>query len=330
MKKFSKIYETKEKILDVIGVTENELKEVCLDLIDDYDFEFKITAQYISHNGEIYYKPEQTTEYYPSIQISLVRQVTDYHSGNSIISGDVRNWNGGIYYEGDANLIKTIYETIQRMESMLESGDIKVYYAIRSINDIHLRITTPTEETKLPIDVEKIVDFIENGIENLEDLPFKEYEIERTRTSGNKRTIEILPKEKVFHTDITKFKEDVPGDVIISRLLKIGDRNNTGDLAIIANHIIKKVLSVATQKESRKSGLVAEYYDEGPGIGNYDEAYISWNKQKLIKFTASTDNIANGNVITKKGIFKDESVHIEIDKLELKIEILVEKGYGED
>jgi hypothetical protein len=42
------------------------------------------------------------------------------------------------------------------------------------------------------------------------------------------------------------------------------------------------------------------------------------------------DNIANGNVITKKGIFKDESVHIEIDKLELKIEILVEKGYGED
>jgi len=57
MKKFSKIYETNEKILDVIGVTENELKEVCLDLIDDYDFEFKITAQYISHNGQIYYKP---------------------------------------------------------------------------------------------------------------------------------------------------------------------------------------------------------------------------------------------------------------------------------
>ena len=47
MKKFSKIYESKEIILDNIGITERELKEVCLDLIDDYDYSFKIYTKYI-------------------------------------------------------------------------------------------------------------------------------------------------------------------------------------------------------------------------------------------------------------------------------------------
>jgi hypothetical protein len=44
MKKFSKIFETKEKILDVIGFDEVDIKDICQDLIDEYDFTF-IEAQ---------------------------------------------------------------------------------------------------------------------------------------------------------------------------------------------------------------------------------------------------------------------------------------------
>ena len=330
MKKFSKIYETKEKILEVIGIDERDIKDICQDLIDEYDFNMKITPQWISKSGSIYYKANQATESYPSISISLNRELsTGLSPSYHYTKNDPRNWSGGIYYEDDANLIKLFYETITRLESMLDQGEIKVFYSIRSMNDIELRITTPIEETKLPIDVENVVNFIKYEIEYLEDLPYDEYKIEKTWSHGNERSVEIVPKEKVFHTDVTRFKDHVPGDVILSRALKMGDRDNTYDLAIIANHIIEKVLSACSKEESKRSDVVAKYYDEEPGIGNNDIVYITWNNQKLIKFTANTETIAKGNIITAKGIFKNESVQMVINKLKLKIEILVEKGYGD-
>lgn len=329
MKKFSKINETKEKILDVIGIDEVDIKDICRDLIDEFDFEMKITPQWISKSGNIFYKSNQASESYPSLNISLTRQLTTGSSPSSYIKSDPRNWNGGVYYEDDRNLLKILYETISRLESMLERGEIKVFYAIRSMSDIQLRITTPIEETKLPIDVENVVNFIKNQIENLNDLPYPEYKVERDWSHGNKRAIEILPKEKLFHRDVTKFKDHMPGDVILARAIKMGNSDNTYDLAIIANYIIQRVLSSCSKDEAKRVDLVAEYYNEGPGIGNNDIVYITCNKQKLIKFTANTENIAKGNVITKKGIFKDESIHMEVDKLELEIEILVEKGYGD-
>lgn len=330
MKKFSKIYETKEKILEVIGIDERDIKDICQDLIDEYDFNMKITPQWISKSGSIYYKANQAAESYPSLLVSLERELTDKQTGEAKTKKDPRNWNGGVYYENDANLIKLVYETITRLESMLDQGEIKVFYSIRSMNDIELRITTPIEETKLPIDVENVVDFIQDEIEYLEDLPYEEYKIEKTWSHGNERTIEIVPKnERGFHVDVSKFSEEVPGDVILARALKMGDRDNTYDLAIIANHIIKKVLSACGKEEAKRSDVVAKYYDEEPGIGNNDIVYITWNNQKLIKFTANTETIAKGNIITTKGIFKNESVQMVIDKLELKIEILVEKGYGD-
>ena len=329
MKKFSKIYESKEKILDTIGIDESDIKDICQDLIDEYDFTMKIEPRWISKSGSIYYKSNQAAESYPSLEVSLDRKIVD-DEGRSP-KKDPRNWNGGVYYEDDANLIKLVYETITRLESMLDSGEIKVFYSIRSMNEIRLRVTTPIEKTKLPIDVENVVDFIEDEIENMDDLPYEEYKIERTWSQGNKRTIEIVPKtERGFHTDVEKFRDDIPGDVILDRALKMRDRDNTYDLAIIANHVIKKILNACSKEETKRSDVVAQYYDEQPGIGNSDVFYITWNNQKLIKFTASTENIAKGNVITKKGIFKDESVTMEVGKLELKIEILVEKGYGDN
>jgi hypothetical protein len=149
MKKFSKIFESKEKILDVIGLDEADIKEICQDLIDEYDFSFKIIPQWISKSGGIYYKSDQSSESYPSLLVSLERQIIDRETGESKTKKDPRSWNGGVYYEDDTDLIKVVYETIRRLESMLDKGEIKVFYSIRSMNDIQLRITTSIEQTKL-------------------------------------------------------------------------------------------------------------------------------------------------------------------------------------
>lgn len=336
MKKFSKVFETKEKILDVIGIDESDIKDICQDLIDEFDFSYKITPQWISKSGSIYYKANQASETYPSLLVSLVRQITDRETGESKIKEDPRSWNGGVYYEDDANLIKVVYETIRRLESMLDKGEIKVFYSIRSMNDIELRITTPIEQTTLPIDVENVVNFIEN-IESRdlqEQLPYPEYKIERTVSHGTYggfvRYIEILPKETRFHTDVRYFDKEEPGDVILSRIIQSKLTDNNLELIKTANFVIKKLRDACTKGDAKRSDIKADFYDEDTyGFGNGVNAYIRFNDMELIKISSIVEDLAKGKVKTASGIFKDTFVEIKMNKLEIKIEILVEKGYGD-
>lgn len=334
MKKFSKIFETKEKILDVIGVDEADIKDICQDLIDEFDFTYKITPQWISKSGSIYYKANQASETYPSLLVSLERQIIDRESGEAKTKKDPRSWNGGVYYEDNADLIKVVYETIRRLESMLDRGEIKVFYSIRSMNDIQLRITTPIEQTKLPIDVENVVNFIEN-IESRsiqEQLPYTEYKIERTWSQGNRRSIEIVPTRTKFHTDVRYFDKGEPGDMILMRVLNQNSGesmiSNGSDLVKIANFIVRKLRDACTKGDAKRSDIVAEYYDEDD-YGFDNSVYIKYNDMKLIKIASSTDHIGKGKIKTASGIFKDTFVDVKIEKLEMQIEILVERGYGD-
>ena len=332
MKKFSKILESKENILDIIGVSEKEIKEVCQDLIDDYDYSFGIKTQYISPNGHIYYKPDQASEYYPSICVELERELTDKETGKSFKKSDVRNWSGGVYYEDDANLIKTIYETIQRLESMLDSGDIKVFYSIRSINEINLRITIGAEKTSLPIDVEAIKDFIENDIERLSEFSTPnvdsgDYLVQRTMSFSNERSMEIRPKEGTFYSDVELF-DDNPRCNILRRALDPKNRDirstssNLIDLIDAANIIIGNIY-----KECKKTSneVKVAYFDI-----DTDPVYIKFRDQSLIKFSFRDDDFAKGKIKVEKGLFKNKVTDVIIYKATLDIKILVEKDYGDD
>lgn len=315
-----KLFESKEEILDVIGVDEDEIKDACQDLIDEFDFTFKITPQWISKSGSIYYKSDQASESYPSLLVSLERQITDRDRGETN-KKDPRNWNGGVYYEDDANLIKIVYETIKRLESMLDRGEIKVFYSIRSMNDVQLRITAPIEKTKLPIDVENVVNFIKNRIERLDDLPYPEYKIEATWTHGNERGIQIVPKRIKFHTDVRYFDEREPGDMILKRLLIEEQTNNIQDLQDIANHVIEKLRDACTKGDAKRSDIVSEYYDGDLYLE--ENLYIKYGETKLIKITSNIEKVGKGRIKTASGIFKDKFVDVQVDKLEMKINILV-------
>lgn len=327
MRKFSKIFETKEKILDVIGIEEADIKDICQDLIDEYDFSFKIIPQWISKSGTVYYKSNQSSESYPSLLVSLEREL-DYESKTD---KDPRNWNGGVYYESDANVIKVIYETISRLESLLDKGDIKVFYSIRSMGDIQLRITSSIERSTLPIDVENVINFIEK-IDGL-DLPYPEYEIGRTWSQGNKRSIAIVPILS------SRFNTDPPGDFIIARIIKNNNHNrdyyksvqyNTLDLVKSANLVIRKLRDACEKGDVKSSDIKAEYYDENDSEFSDGYVYIECNGVKLIKIRSSVDRITKSKVKLSSGIFKDIFLEVVFLKLEMDIEILVEKGHGDD
>jgi hypothetical protein len=160
-----KLFESKEEILDVIGVDESEIKDACQDLIDEFDFTFKITPQWISKSGSIYYKTNQASETYPSLLVSLERQITDRDRGETT-KKDPRNWNGGVYYEDDLNLIKLLLNVIKQLENSISGG--KIFYAIRNLGEIDIRISVDIEKVDLAIDKEKALKFI-NSINSKED-----------------------------------------------------------------------------------------------------------------------------------------------------------------
>ena len=54
MRKFSKIFESKETLLSKLGSSEDEIKDMCTELTDE-GYEIKISTEYIGADGHIYY-----------------------------------------------------------------------------------------------------------------------------------------------------------------------------------------------------------------------------------------------------------------------------------
>lgn len=243
---------------------------------------------------------------------------------------DPRNWNGGIYYEGNPNIIKILYETLRRLESLVTTDEIKVYYAIRSVNDIQIRITTPIEVAKIPISVENVENFI-NNISQLEGLPYEEYKIESTWSVGDERIIEISPVSTQCHTDVKYFSNSIPCDVILSRLLQKDLNNNSHDLMITSNYIIKQLLNNCTEGDEVNSNLRVDLFSDGSGFGYNDVTYIKYitdsssglSYNKLIKITSDVYPIGRKKITVSKGIFKNDVREIELFSVELTIKILV-------
>lgn len=125
---------TKSDILNSIGISEEEIKDICQDLID-YEYVVTFDTSFISLTGNIHKEPNRSHEFYPCLNIYLKREID---------SKDPRIWNGSIYYEDDENIISEIHHIIGRIGSTLENETSKVFYSIRNINDIEIRITIPS------------------------------------------------------------------------------------------------------------------------------------------------------------------------------------------
>lgn len=153
MRKFSQIFESKEELLSKLSSSDDNLEEIFVDLTDiGYTI---ITDQiYIStSSGNIYYDKKEVKNFYPGIEIRLDRHIDDK-------KGDFRNWDGNIYYENDDSLLEHIYNSLHRVKSSFKDK-AKIYYSIRSINTIEIRLFFDKEEGNSIIDYEKVEELVD-------------------------------------------------------------------------------------------------------------------------------------------------------------------------
>lgn len=311
MKKFTRIHESKEKILDLVGLTESELKSIFQELIDEYDFSFEIRNIWVAKSGHIYYKPNQALETYPCLVIEM----------NRILDGikvDPRNWSGGVYYEDDLNLIKLLLNVIKQLENSISGG--KIFYAIRNLGEIDIRISVDIEKVDLAINKEKVLKFIENingkedewARENFFNLPNplqEDYSIKHTFSMGDKKTIKVKPAAHLSLTSIyNRILKDTPSKKEI---------DNMEDLKIICERFVKKFFDICNEKKNLSLGLKAN---------NYGEIiyHIYFGDDEIIKIHYSKGEERTFTTKRKIGgsIFKPEYAKFTFYNIDIDIEFL--------
>jgi hypothetical protein len=306
MKKFTRIHESKEKILDLVGLTESELKSIFQELIDEYDFSFEIRNIWVAKSGHIYYKPNQALETYPCLVIEM----------NRILDGikvDPRNWNGGVYYEDDLNLIKLLLNVIKQLENSISGG--KIFYAIRNLGEIDIRISVDIEKVDLAINKEKVLKFIENingkedewARENFFNLPNplqEDYSIKHTFSMGDKKTIEVKPSA---HLSLTSIYNRVLKDTQSKKEI-----DNMEDLKIIYERFVKKFFDICNEKKNLSL------------IGRIRSYHIYFGDDEIIKIYYSKGEERTFTTKRKIGgsIFKPEYAKFTFYNIDIDIEFL--------
>jgi hypothetical protein len=176
-----KIYESIENLLKKFYISNDELKDIFQDLIDD-GYVYSIQETYLTKNGKRD-NTNITDSFYPCILINLKRDT---------YKNDIRNWDGGIYYEDNSIILETIQQSIGRIKSTLDNENIKVLYSISNINNISIRICGDKEKSLLAIDTNLIKEYIKNlfekkqghgltidksNLENIKDVNLKDYHL---------------------------------------------------------------------------------------------------------------------------------------------------------
>lgn len=305
MRKFSKILESKEEFLTKLGTSEEEIKDICSDLIDD-GYVLRISNEYLGTNGHSYDTPNQTKNYYPLIDIELDRDTdnkNDYGDRTTKDKfNDVRMWNGGVFYEGDVNLLKMIYEIIFRFESMFTSEKAEVFYSIRNINDINIRITFGLENSTSPLDFGEIKKYLKNReiIANINS----DYVIQDTTTTSNSK---ISLNISADTTASSKYYYE-----FVKSILDSTEKNNLNSLKDLAKKYAENIFKLCKESNTKIKGK----YREHPGTGSY---YVISEGKNLIEFKYNFEKEDEMNIVTKKGIFKNETAKIIIYSMELII-----------
>ncbi len=322
MKKFSKIFENRDELLLKLGASEEEVRDICSELIDE-GYKLSMSSMYIGLNGHIYKDPNETSKYYPSIEIDLYRDlISDKDTGEHFEKyNDVRNWNGGVYFEGNINILKTIYEICYRFESTFKSDKAEVFFSIRSINEINVRITFDIEYSISPIDFEEVKKYIIKN--NIDDLTSGlDYRIKDRNWSGNKMstTIKLCTSDsgKYYPEDIHRigdFKDiRTPSLKYLNIKLKTHDMTNLLDLKKLSLEYSEYIYDFC----KKTNNTITKKSFENPGAGPYFRI-ISGDGKPLIEFRYTFQLEHSINVIVSRGLFKNKSQDIGIYSISLDI-----------
>lgn len=303
MRKFSQLNESKSNsLLTKLGTSEDEIKDICSDLTDE-GYKIDIEVTYIGLDGHIYRNDKETTRFYPSIEIELYRDTAnrdEYGQGETKEEfNDVRKWNGGVYYEGNIGILKTVYEICHRFESTFTSTDTQVYFSMRSINEVRIRITFPESKSDLPISFSKVEEFISNNFDIDEN-----YEVSDLFTHGD---------------GINKYGEiDLKHHEHIWTLVKRNKFDNKDDLRESFKEYCNQIYNFANNNSDTK--LKIEFGEKIEWNSTYDIiCKISYDKLVLIKISGTFEITWEQNVVVAKGIFKDRTERFSLYKMDFQV-----------
>lgn len=252
MKKFTKIVESKEDILSNIDISEDDIIELCQEFVDEFDYSLSISSEYINKNGRISRGPNQSSEYYPSLILNFKRKD---------LEKDYRYYNGGVKYENNSYILKILYETIKRIESIIESKDNLVLYTIRSLDDISIRVTTKVIKSEVGTIIENIKKSIPKlSTSYLDD----EYECVDNFSHGETNQFQIKLKYREYHKNYKDMNDNIPFDRVLKRSIESsnsGSPDNSNDLIKISNIIIKRIIDSIVVEDIKLSDVSYSYYN---------------------------------------------------------------------
>jgi hypothetical protein len=145
-----KLFESVDNMLQSLDISGDDLKDIFQELLDE-GYEYTLRDTYLTKSGIKYNSNELIDNYYPTLLITFKR--------DSFNKDDIRNWDGGIYYE-EQNIIETIQHCINRLKSTLSGNDVKILYSLNNINQIYIRICIAEKNPDVKLNIDQIKEYV--------------------------------------------------------------------------------------------------------------------------------------------------------------------------
>lgn len=287
MKKFTNLFENNSNndIYYEIGIEKDDIINICYDITDS-GWELNISEKYLSTSGRTYVSKKSVSDYYPCLDIRLVRNKRSKKEDN------VKYWNGGIYLEDDVSDLKLVYLTIERISTIVKRlKKVDMNFAIRDgLDNIMIRITLNLEKSDSVLPIEKIESFLQN-YSNL--FSNTKYYLDSWSSGGNSTLFNIELKEddyNDFRKIINDHKNiDVPLDKKYSNIL---------DFPKIINDFLSGISYLSDKNLKVDKCDDNEFYPE-------DKKYnITYNDEVILTLKVSIDSLKKVKVLTDNSFFK--------------------------
>lgn len=307
-----KLYESVKDIFKKLPIEESDISDILIDLTDN-GYNIKYKSFFLSDSGKTYEDNKGIGNYYPVILISIKRDKKYKEDG----SNDVRHWDGSLYFEDSDSVLESIYHSISRLRHTL--SDYKLYYNIRNINEIYIRIIFDKEkqddfnlefamkEYRKLIGEYCNIDGLNGRYDETNFMTF--YEVEEGISTQSRISIDVSPiRQRHDNVDILN-PRNILSHIMQRSVVRI-ESDNKGDLLnffkIFIDDFVKKLNTKYSVKVKHNGSSVFRIYN-------------SINKDTYIVFHIDYEPINSYKVLTKEGGFmrKDQYKDIRLYKLDV-------------
>lgn len=313
MKYLKKYNESVKDIFKKLPIEEIDISNILIDLSDlNYDIKYK--SFYLGENGKTYTNIKGIGNYYPTILIVIKREALADEN-------DVRRWDGSLYFEDSDMVLESIYHCISRLKETLKGH--KIYYNIRNINEIYIRIIFDKElqsdfnrsfaESIIRREVynNSNIDAINGRFDKDDFTEF--YTMEETISTSNRFSFSIKPIINNYYYTPNYLEPKYVTDFIIKNNIDSNHSNNKNDLSQIVYGLLEKCVEKINK----------EYPIEIKWNGSHTFTIKGRENDSLyIKVNIDYEPYKKGKVLTKKGSFLKKDQYAEYDIYSLDVDII--------